>query len=89
MQDAEDPVLDRIIEAIEGIVLGQGCVFVGAVARINDQGAINLRCGGRAPGQDRYNADMMLECINALTELRAVLGDELSDVPEDEPGTFH
>jgi hypothetical protein len=88
-QADQDPVLERIMSAIEDLVLGEGCVFIGSVARINDHGEINLRCGGRAPGQDRYNAEMMLACINALVELQATLGDELTGVPEDDPGTFH
>jgi len=82
-----DMVLDPVIDAMGDFARERGVTLVAAVARVDRDGGVVVRCKGRAPDSDRINARAMLECLEALTELKAA-ADPARRMPED-PDTVH
>lgn len=77
-EDAEDdPALRDMLERIEALCHHQGYAYVASVARLTDKAQISVLCRGGTPGTDRLNAQMLMVCCEALTELRGLSMEEL------------
>lgn len=79
-----DETLDPVIDAMGEFVRDKGLTLVAAVARIEPDGSVIVRCKGVAPGTGQPHARAMMECLGGLTELRAHL-----EAPDEDEGAMH
>lgn len=89
--EEDDAELQAVLEAFDAICGERGVAFMAAVARPVGGDNIAVMCRGGSPDRDRTNAQMLVVCCEALTELRGLTVEDFQGVmvEEEEDPTYH